>query len=82
MDEYMDGWIFYNVIHKIYYVSVLKSPCLGLVTCYSCHRVPPDINLGGKESAGTSCSLKTVHRQHTQKQGDSPLLQSLWLPTP
>lgn len=81
MDANIGEWLFYNVIHKIYPVSVLKSPSLGLVTCYSSHRVPLDTNLNSKESAGTSCSLD-YSRQHTQKQGDSPLLQSLWLRTP
>lgn len=61
MNEYVGGWIFYNIIHKTYHVSVLKNPSLGLVTCHSSNRVPLHTNLSSKEASGTSCSLKTIY---------------------
>lgn len=80
-DEYVGGWVFYVTTHEIHHVSVLKNPSIGVVTCQSSHRVLLDSNLSSKESSGTCCRWKTIHLlAHTDKQGDSPVLQSPWLP--
>lgn len=53
------------------------------VTCHSRHRIPSDTNLSSKDSSDISCSWKSIHLPaYTEKQGDSPLVSSFWLPNP